>query len=723
MQVLLRILWTPHERGWSDEAGKVIGEMAAVRDDDRLRSFAVAFRQGFDAHLADSLSPGGSSLLFDPAGQRLLIASVSNESYGGPDRGSTIWDIATKAQHVTKIRGNGPVAFRPDGTPLQLTYDDPKALRLWDVARERVVAEFTIPKTPPPGPEPANHQVPIYYDRALAADGSRVAASIRDQEGHAWVFVWDGISGRLIHRLAGRAQRLAFSPDGSLLAGGEDAEKIHVWAMPDGVEVCSPWHGQLTVSRLAFGRNPRRASARDRDPKNNARGWWLAAGDWGGNVTIWDVETGMPHVHCQGGGSRIDALAFSPDGTLLAAGGYGRTQLWDVAGGASLLDFHESGACLSLAFSPGGRFLASGTAWPHASDHAKDGSRVAIWSLENGRGIRTLHGLTTPIAQLRFSPDGRYVGALASDWKLAIWDRVAGELRHILEPPEGYVPGNAALAFSADGRRLAFASGKDATLWDLDSGRQIGAWTLPMGLGDLLAFRPEGQLLLFRTETKTGERGPFRDADYRQHPRVGRIRELLDSGRMRTVAEITVFNRYVFDQVAPDDLSYIVVDGVMTDADGEHHRSITAFEGKSGKQLWSMPVPGGPGASVSLSLDPTGRILAVRQSPSSECTLREMPGGQRIGTMSTHAALGPRADSWISAARPRWSKERAFSLLRRGDDRPVLILGTEVMPAIAGVFRFSPDGHGLAWANSDGTIDVAELNELQGPIKRIGQRP
>ena len=138
----------------------------------------------------------------------------------------------------------------------------------------------------------------------------------------------------------------------------------------------------------------------------------------GWHVTIWDVETGMLHVRCKGGGSRIDAIAFSSDGALLAAGGHGRIQLWDVAGGAFLLDFHESRICLSLAFSPDGRFLASGGVAP-ASDHAKDGtSQVALWSIENGRGIRTLHGLTTPIARIRFSPEGRYIGALASDGSL-----------------------------------------------------------------------------------------------------------------------------------------------------------------------------------------------------------------------------------------------------------------------------------------------------------------
>ena len=200
-QILLRILWTPHQRGWSEVARKTTDEMAGIREDARVRSFAIAARRGYDAHVTDFISPGGSSLLFDPSGRRLLIASVSNESYGGTDRGSTVWDVGAKTQHVTKIRGNGPVAFRPDGKPLQLAYDDPGTLRLWDVARERVICEFTIPTTAKAGPEPAYHTGLIPYDRAPAADGSRVAASIKDPEGRPWVFVWDGVSGRLIHLL------------------------------------------------------------------------------------------------------------------------------------------------------------------------------------------------------------------------------------------------------------------------------------------------------------------------------------------------------------------------------------------------------------------------------------------------------------------------------------------------------------------------------------------
>ncbi len=383
---------------------------------------------------------------------------------------------------------------------------DPKTLRLWDVAAERVVGEYTIPIAGGPGPTPGDASHPVFYARAMAADGSRVAASIKDPEGRPWVFVWDAGSSRPIHRLPGHAPSLAFSSDGSLLAGGEDAGKVHVWSLPEGRELSSPWQGSLTITGLTFGRNLRRGSRIAGDRPGSGMGWWLAAGDWGGNVSVWDAATGMLHVRCNGRGPAIEALAFSPDGTLVAAGGDGPIHLWEVATGTLLLDVDDPGPRLSLAFSPDGRVLASGSVATVSSESAKDLSRVSLWELEDGRGIRTLRGLATPIARIWFSADGRHVAALASDWRLAIWDRSSGMLRHILEPPEGITADNAALAFSHDGRRFAFASGTDAAAWDLGSGRRLDAWTLPPGLSDLLSFGPSGQLDLFRVETTSGER-------------------------------------------------------------------------------------------------------------------------------------------------------------------------------------------------------------------------
>ena len=718
-QSLLRILWTTHQHGWSDEAETAIREMAGIRDDDRQRSLVMAARRGLDAHLVDSIAPGGKEILFDKTGSALLISGMSDFNYRGDDRGTTVWNVAAKSQRQTSIKGNGPVAFRPDGTPIQLAYEVLSTLRLWDVSRERVVNEFTIPIPTTSGPEPTNHAAPIYYDRAMAADGSRIAASIKDPQGHHWVFVWDSASGRQLHRLAGRAQHLAFSADGGLLAGGDDGGRVHVWSLPDGVEISSPWHGRLTVTSLAFGRNLRGAAEGRRKQKHQGLGWWLAAGDFGGNVTLWDVETGMLHVRCSPRRFPVETIAFSPDGILVLSGGYLHADLWDVSSGSLLLALRPHTHCFDAAFSGDGRRLAITTVFPRGGTHGEDTSQVLCWSIENGRGIQTLRGLAATVSQTLFSPGGRYVAALASDWRIAIWDRHTGELKFVLNAPEGITPDNAALAFSADDARFAYCSGAGATLWDLDSGRELGAWSLPMGLRDHLAFSASAALTLFRVETRSGKHSPSRDVTYEQDPRVCRIRELLDAGRTRIIAEIALFNRHVFDSAAPPDLRFVVVDGVNIDAEGEH-RSLTSFDGRTGKQFWSIPIPGGPKTQVQIRLDPSGQVLSVDQGRPGECDLFRMPEGTPIGSMMRLAALGPRADFWLTRDAHPGANQPSAIVFRRGDTRPVLSLGTEEMTTTASGFQFSSDGRSLAWANSDGTVDIADLPEQ--PTKAIDQR-
>ena len=84
-------------------------------------------------------------------------------------------------------------------------------------------------------------------------------------------------------------------------------------------------------------------------------------------------------------------------------------------------------------------------------------------------------------------------------------------------------PDNAALAFSPDGRRLAFSAGHEASVWDVMTGEQVKSWRLSEGLGDRLAFPGPNRLLLFRVETESGELGPFAAFDPIKHPRVCRV--------------------------------------------------------------------------------------------------------------------------------------------------------------------------------------------------------
>ena len=74
--------------------------------------------------------------------------------------------------------------------------------------------------------------------------------------------------------------------------------------------------------------------------------------------------------------------------------------------------------------------------------------------------------------------------------------------------PAGF-PDNADLAISPDNRRIAFSSDRQGRMWDLETGRVLGSWALPVGLQDMLVFQGPDRLLLARAETTDPNVPPY----------------------------------------------------------------------------------------------------------------------------------------------------------------------------------------------------------------------
>ena len=143
-----------------------------------------------------------------------------------------------------------------------------------------------------------------------------------------------------------------------------------------------------------------------------------------------------------------------------------------------------------------------------------------------------MRGLSRGVVWITFSPDGRLVAALSTDWHVGIWDGTSRRLLHVFEVTPGSHSDNAALAFTQDGNQFGFSAGQEASLWDTKTGEVIKTWRLPKGLTDQMAFPEPGRLLLFRTETESGDVGPFTAFDPRKYPRVCRVRGM--SGKSRS---------------------------------------------------------------------------------------------------------------------------------------------------------------------------------------------
>ena len=87
---------------------------------------------------------------------------------------------------------------------------------------------------------------------------------------------------------------------------------------------------------------------------------------------------------------------------------------------------------MGLEFSADGKRLAVGC---DALFGAK--GLVYLFDLDDGRGIRTLRGLSGRIQKLIFSKEGTRIAALTHDWQVAIWDRERGHLLRQIDVPVG----------------------------------------------------------------------------------------------------------------------------------------------------------------------------------------------------------------------------------------------------------------------------------------------
>lgn len=122
---------------------------------------------------------------------------------------------------------------------------------------------------------------------------------------------------------------------------------------------------------------------------------------------------------------RVNALQFSPDGTVLAAGGGepsrgGEISLWKVETGELISTWNDrhSDAVLCLEFSPDGKSLASG-----ASDRL-----VKVADVQTGVVQQLFEGHTHHALSVTFRADGRILASSGSDGSVLIWDMQTKEL-------------------------------------------------------------------------------------------------------------------------------------------------------------------------------------------------------------------------------------------------------------------------------------------------------
>ncbi len=369
----------------------------------------------------------------------------------GGSRFIRVWDLPT-GKEVRHFPGHFcqcdcPVSLSPDGTKVA-TREHPGQIVLWELATGKRL--FT----------PGGHQGFI-VSVAFSPDGRTLATGSGDKT----LRLWDAVSGKEMHRSTLTYNtRIAFVPDGKLLAAGSDG-LIRIWDAATFKELHRfPTHKD-GLGHVVFAADGKTCITSGVNRQSFAAdGKTLIESTSDKLIRRWRVETGEEIGQFEGLSKAAGVLALSPDGSRLVSVNDDKpVRLWGVASGKEIRQFRgHKGWLACVAFSPDGKTIAAGGR----------GKVIHLWDAATGEEVRQLTGHEdftgggeNSIHAVRFSPDGRTLASAAYDRTIRLWEVATWQERHRFH---GHRQPVWTLDFSRDGRRLASA-GMDATVlvWDV----------------------------------------------------------------------------------------------------------------------------------------------------------------------------------------------------------------------------------------------------------------
>jgi WD40 repeat protein len=616
----------------------------------------------------------------------LVVGPDGRTAFVLPSRGASyrLRDLATGKDGVPlPYATSQPAAWSPDGRLLAVPVGG--TVELWRGDLKRRVRTLRGPASP-------------YLGRVgFTQDGALVLGLA----GQGRLHVWEAHTGRLrgVLLLGEQNHGLTITPDGRY-TGNEQVERGIVMVVqkdagtqevlepadfeqkyglknePDRVHLLQPLPPPLTVPEG----QPLGPVALVREPAPLP------------DTTSWTIETRSAR-------GMVRAVAYRPDGKLLATGGDdGTIRLWDTATG-ELVRMLVGDAMLSLSWSKDGRALVG--AGPHGDTRLWDvdtgrllrrlppasfvtwspheprlaitrGGELQLWDTAADKVLRT-HVFAASIEGLAWSPDGKTIAVGLADKTARLWDLASAKETRTLEGHEAVLVRG--LAWSPDGKRLATTAqvGKVREqafrVWDTASGKLLGRFAVPCtDTAPAIAWSPDGKTVA--VGLYQGPHGLF-------DPETGRLVRTLQTGHFASALAFSPDGRQV--ALAGDP-------GVCLRSAGSG-KLIHALEGMNAMQ-----------SIQSLAWSPDGRSLALGYRMADQDSLR-------VVAAATGQRLPPRlADAWSCAA---WSPDGKTLAAIAADFSVCLwdVASSRLVRTLEGktqahVLAWSPDGKLLAGGGS-----------------------
>lgn len=332
----------------------------------------------------------------------------------------------------------------------------------------------------------------------------------------------------------GRARSYLFSPDGTQFAV---VSSIGIWVYDVQIGKESTLAtGRMNVSSTDIALDPNwqtfamiransnRVELRDlhtgkhkktfRGPKRrmisvafSPDGKMLAGGGFDGVIWLWNIGTGE-HRQILTPHNVVEEVMFSPDGRTIVSSDDKDTQLWDIATGEFKTQLEDTTGTYNIVYTLDGTTLYGGNR-----------SELRLWDPDNGKikmrlGLSSASNRPLPV----FSPDGQTIAtAGGNDYTVQLWNLQTGQLKNALAGDPKYVKGIMisngvpklvdyatkrvrSIAFSPNGRTLAVSSNNEIVFWDPSTGERKAMLTEKGGFYYLL-FSPDGHTLAARSES------------------------------------------------------------------------------------------------------------------------------------------------------------------------------------------------------------------------------